>query len=207
MITFYTSNTQFQQKWVQKLSDGAKVCMTMAMLCFFFFTTITTATAQPQTSCPYNITLVTGYPSFDGTNTTFVWSVTNPTNSNAQDLSWWGFVPNTNCPTGMGLDESDIVRAGWGASVNAAIASSNTNALSVDIKADKSQECTGNTAILKFDHGTTGNTPTYYSLVLEGNWNTATMNAWYKSGSRTGPSRRVGSPSTSCDGWGCGRPS
>ena len=95
MTTFTLPNTHFQQRWVTKLSDGYKVCMTLVTLCFLFVINSFTSQVQAQTTCAYDIDLVDGYPKYDAASntTTFVWSVTNPNpgngnNGTVQALSW-----------------------------------------------------------------------------------------------------------------------
>ena len=156
------------------------------LFCLALFNTIVIGTAQAQ-QCPYNISLVSR--SFDtaSNQTIFVWKVVNPipgngNNGTVQDLSHWGFMTNSCQDPTTALKDSDIVSAGIGSTSNPA----EHNSKKVKIERDPSQDCTGNTPVLKFDAGGNGSTPGYYSLQLKGNWGTGDLNAYYKSGSRTG---------------------
>lgn len=106
------------------------------------------------------------------------WKVTNPNPGNGnggtiQNLSHWGFTP------GGCLSTSDIV--------SAAYSSNNTNWTSFNpsIQPDPSQSCsTGN--VLKFDFGSNGSATSYYRLVVNRHFTEGTVQAYYKSGNRTG---------------------
>jgi hypothetical protein len=57
--------------------------------------------------------------------------------------------------------------------------------------------------VFKFDFGTTGNQPSYYRLVLNAYYPTATVTGYYRSGRRTGCGeflfQGVGCPDTGVD--------
>ena len=192
MDTFTLSNPYLQKVWGRMPGDWFKAFKPIVMLSLIFCFNIFNSVTQAQSSCPYNISLVSKTYNAATNQTTFVWSVVNPNpgngnggnggNGTVQDLSHWGFLISP-CPNpANALSEDDIVRGGTGATANPASHSS----LSLGLQDDKSQDCTGGADVLKFDAGTSGTAPTYYSLVLSGNWGTGDLNAYYKSGNRTG---------------------
>ena len=186
MQIFTTSNSPFQLQRPVKLSQGSMFDSFRLLFCFCLFNCVITVTTQGQ-QCPYDISLVSKTFNAATNRTTFVWKVFNPHpgngyNGTVQDLSHWGFTINSCQNPADALHESDIIWAGTGSSSNP----NNQNSLNVEIHVDPSQNCTGNTPVLKFDVGTNGSTPRYYSLVLSGNWGTADLHAYYKSGSHTG---------------------
>jgi len=129
----------------------------------------------------YNVSLAVAH---ENGNTIFTWTVTNPNPGNGsgttlQDLSHWDFVPST-C-----LDQNwqDVISASY-----------NTGSGWVaitplpDIEPDpslKKDGCYG-ADVFKFDQGTSGKTPTMYQMVLDGNWGTGDLHAYFKSGTNTG---------------------
>src|SRR5436190_4736794 len=186
MQTFTTKNPAYQLLSPKKFIEGPMFHSVRFLLCFVLFNNVFIATAQAQ-QCPYDISLVSRTYNSTSGRTTFVWKVFNPNpgngnNGTVQDLSHWGFKINSCSNPADALHESDIVSAGTGSSSNP----SNHSPLRVEIHADPSQNCTANIPVLKFDVGTNGSTPRYYSLVLSGTWGTADLHAYYKSGSRTG---------------------
>ncbi len=198
MQTFTPKNSPLLLHLSKNPGKGSKYYSIRLLFCFLLFNTVFNAATLAQT-CPYDISLVSR--SYDaGTNrTTFVWKVVNPNpgngnNGTVQGLSHWGFIPNACTNPADALKASDIVSAGSGKTSNPA----EHNSKKVKIERDPSQDCTGNTPVLKFeggggdddDHGEhDGDDQSdrrYYSLVLTGNWGQADLHAFYKSGSRTG---------------------
>ena len=186
MKTFTMSKNCFQHKWDMRLCDEFKAWKLLTFLCLFFLENNFNLSIQAQSTCAYNISLVSRTYNATENQTTFVWRVVNPNpgngnNGTVQDLSHWGFSINQ-CPDpNDALNEESIVRAGTGSSPDPNTHSS----LNVGLHVDNSQQCI-NTPVLKFNRGTSGSAPRYYSLVLHGNWGTGNLNAYYKSGSRTG---------------------
>ena len=186
MQTLTTKNSPFQLPHSKKSIEGPMFYPLRLLFCFILFSIVfNTATQAHQ--CPYEISLVSKTYNATANRTTFVWKVVNPHPGNGndgtvQDLSHWGFTINPCSNPADALHQSDIVSAGTGSSSNPA----NHSPLNVEIHVDPSQNCTANIPVLKFDVGTNGSTPRYYSLVLSGNWGTADLHAYYKSGSRTG---------------------
>jgi hypothetical protein len=176
----------FQFQHTKRLSKRLVLYGFRLLLCIFLFNNLVSSIALGQ-PCPYDISLVSRTYNAATNQTTFVWKVANPNpgngnNGTIQDLSHWSIMTNSCSNPAEALREIDIVSAGTGSSSNSA----DHSILNVGIKPDPSQACTGNTPLLKFDAGGNGSAPKYYSLVLSGNWGTGNLNAYYKSGSRTG---------------------
>jgi hypothetical protein len=113
-----------------------------------------------------------------GSNYVWTWSVTNPnpgngTNGTLQNLSHWS------------LAVSDVVSLQNIVSVAYSTDGINWVNMPISYAIDKSQECYTGT-VLKFDHGTTGDAPTYYQLVLNTEFTTGVTTANFKSGAKTG---------------------
>jgi len=185
MQIFTTTTSPLQLQHSRIFNEGSMSYAFRFLFCFFLFNTGFNATTQAQ--CPYDISLVSKTYNPTANRTTFVWKVVNPhpgngNNGTVQDLSHWGFTINPCTNPANALHQNDIVSAGTGTSSNPA----NHTPLNVEIHVDPSQNCTANIPVLKFDVGTNGSTPRYYSLVLSGNWGTADLHAYYKSGVRTG---------------------
>jgi hypothetical protein len=186
MQTSTFTGSPFQIQGTKKFSKRSMFYTFRLLLCIFLFNNLFNSIAQGQ-PCPYDISLVSRTYDTAANQTIFVWKVVNPNpgngnNGTIQDLSHWGFMANTCTNPADALKESDIVSAGTGSSSNSADHSS----IPVDIKPDPSQVCTGNNPLLKFNAGGNGSAPKYYSLVLSGNWGPGNLEAYYKSGSRTG---------------------
>jgi hypothetical protein len=186
MQTFTRLNPSFHLQCFIELNRRPITGSIRLLFGLFLFNTIFYTTTQAQ-QCPYNISLASRTYNSTTNRTTFVWKVVNPNpgngnNGTAQDLSHWGFTANTCSNPADALKESDIISAGTGSGSTPG----NHSSIKVEIKRDPSQDCTGNTPVLKFDAGGNGSTPKYYSLVLNGNWGPGDLHAYYKSGSRTG---------------------
>src|SRR5215213_5546402 len=126
--------------------------------------------------------------------TIFTWTITNPNPGNGsgttlQNLSHWDFVPGT-C-----LDENwqDVLSASY----NTGSGWQTISPLPV-IEPDPSLVKLGCVYddVFKFDQGTSGNTPTQYRLVLNGNWGTGELHAYFKSGTITGFCVHVARPAS-----------
>jgi hypothetical protein len=134
----------------------------------------------------YDVKLTVTYES--GT-TVFVWKITNPnpgngTGTTIQNLSHWDFVANACDDPNKGLEQnwSDVVAAYYTTDP-----STWTQILPTpQIQPDPSIKACTTADLVKFDHGTSGSTPTYYKLVLAGSWDKANTTAWFKSGANTG---------------------
>lgn len=186
MQTFTTKKTPLQPLCTEKFNKRAIVNSLRLLVSLFLFSYIFNASAQAQ-QCAYNISLVSRTYHSSSNRTVFVWKVFNPnpgngTNGTVQDLSHWGFTINPCSNPADALHENDIIHASTGYSPDP----DDQEEIQVEIKRDPSQNCTGETPVLKFDKGTHESTPRYYSLILSGNWGTADLHAYYKSGSRTG---------------------
>lgn len=138
---------------------------------------IITADAPPS----YQVTLETGYPkdNYNGTYT-WLWKIvnTNPgngKNGTTQNLSHWDLVA-PEC-----LVQTDLVTAATGTDPNA------LTTFIPSISSDNSNDCTtGLTQLIKFNEGTNGSTPTYYSLTISKNLSVSTDAVlYYKSGINT----------------------
>jgi hypothetical protein len=119
----------------------------------------------------------------------FVWTITNPnpgngTNGTLQNLSHWTFVAGACTDPNLGIEQnwSDVLGADY--KYNAADPWTPIVPIPV-IQPDPSQNCTS-ANVFKFDKGTSGSNATYYRLVLEGHYGTATTTAYFKSGANTG---------------------
>jgi hypothetical protein len=119
--------------------------------------------------------------------TIFVWTITNPNPGNArnnsgtiQNLSHWDFAPSQ-CLTDNWQDVKEASYnlndgTGWQQILplptvqpdNAMDAGTTFNCTTGDV--------------FKFNYGTNGGTPTQYKIVLEGNWGTADLLTYFKSG-------------------------
>jgi hypothetical protein len=137
-----------------------------------------------SSSCTdYVVTLTRTYANGQ---TTFIWTIVNPnpgngSNGTLQNLSHWSFIPG--CPENNGLEQnwSDIYSASY--SYNGV---NYTDIVPVpEFAPDPSQNCT-NANVFKFNQGTSSSAPTYYKLVLWGNYGTDLMTAYFKSGANTG---------------------
>lgn len=126
---------------------------------------------KPTSNCyDYQITMTR---TFQDGKTQFVWKIVNPvpgngSNGTQKDLSHWGFKPQ--CIGGADLNyyPQDILAAYY--SYN-----NNTNWVQIvptpKITKDPSSSCMlPGEETFKFDYGTRGSQPTYYKLVLNGNW-------------------------------------
>jgi len=122
-------------------------------------------------------------------NTIFTWTIQNPNPGNGsgstiQNLSHWAFIPST-C-----LDDNwqDVLSASYNSGAGWVTITPTPN-----IGPDPSMVNNGCylNDVFKFDQGTKGSTITYYRLVLEGNWGTGDLNAFFKSGSVTGCCQRT----------------
>ncbi|MGK2864579.1 MAG: hypothetical protein ACSLE0_21800 [Chitinophagaceae bacterium] len=135
--------------------------------------------APPPAVCnpnAYSITLES--QSQVNANWEWVWSVqnTNPgngKNGTVQDLSHWG------------------MQLAACANVNSVISAAystdgfNWTYFTPSYKSDPSQTCM-TTPVLKFDFGTSGNTKTYYRLIVNENFAVGMVQGYYKSGVNTG---------------------
>ena len=114
----------------------------------------------------------------NGANWEWIWSVQNPNpgngnNGTVQNLSHWGM------QFGSCFIWSSVVGAAYSSNGNA------WTSFTPVYTVDPSQSCM-TTPVLKFDFGTTGNTPSYYKLVLNQNLQPGYVPGYFKSGSRTG---------------------
>jgi hypothetical protein len=149
----------------------------------------------PSSSCmDYNVSLSRSY---DGVQTTFIWSITNPRPGNGKDgtlqnLSHWTFIPG--CAGDQGLEQnwSDIT----GAEYSTDGQTWNVIDPTPTLQPDPSQTCSS-ANVFKFDQGTTGAATTYYKLTVLGNYGTEKNTAVFKSGANTGCCTRE------VDGIGC----
>jgi hypothetical protein len=133
----------------------------------------------------YNVALAR---TFNGSQTTFIWTITNPSpgngsNGTTQNLSHWSFVPG--CPGADGLEQnwSDIIRAEYSYDGGTTWTVISPTPI---LKPDPSQTCSS-ANVFKFDFGTSGSTPTMYKMVVSGNYAEDANNfAIFKSGVKTG---------------------
>jgi hypothetical protein len=115
---------------------------------------------------------------FDGTNWVWTWSIENlnPGNGNdgtAQDLSNWGM------QFGSCFTFTSVVGASYSGD------GINWTTFTPSLASDPSQTCI-NTAVLKFDFGTTDVARSYYRLVISTDYPPGTATGYIKSGSGTG---------------------
>lgn len=130
-----------------------------------------------ETNCyDYQITMTRSY---DNGKTTFVWRIINPVpgngnNGTQKDLSHWGFKPECEGGEDLNYHPEDILAAYY--SYNNM--QNWTQILPTPtIKNDPSSRCMApEDQSFKFDFGTRGSSPTYYKLVLDGNWSEAGPN-------------------------------
>jgi len=141
-------------------------------------------TFEPRTcTLSYDVTLNVDKTSVPG-KTVFTWTITNPAPGNGkdcstlQDLGHWDFVPSQ-CLTD---NWQDVVEASYNSGTGWTLISP-LPSIEVDHSLDGSCE-TGN--VFKFDYKTSGSTPTQYRLVLNGNWGTDKLSAYFKSGNFSG---------------------
>ena len=152
------------------------------------------ATKRPSSSpggtcANYNVALSR---SFENGQTSFVWTVTNPnpgngTNGTLQNLSHWSFIPG--CAGDLGLEQN------WSDIISAQISFDGSTWTVIGptpiLTPDPSQSCS-NANVFKFNYGTSGSNPSYYKLVIKGNYAEAEDNfAVFKSGANTGCCTRI----------------
>ena len=133
----------------------------------------------------YSVNLTRDY---SNRQTTFVWTITNPrpgngSNGTLQNLSHWSFIPG--CAGDQGLEQnwSDIISADYSTDGGTTW---NLISPTPTLQPDPSQTCS-NANVFKFDHGTSGSTPTKYRIRLSGNYASSLDNfAIFKSGAKTG---------------------
>ncbi len=132
------------------------------------------ATAKPPVgtnNCyDFQITMTRTYA--DG-QTTFIWKIVNPKpgngkNGTQQDLSHWAFKPQCVGGEDLNYHPQDILAAYYSYNNDY---SWNQIIPTPKMKADPSSSCMSpEEHVFKFDFGTSGSKPTYYKLVLAGNW-------------------------------------
>lgn len=153
------------------------------------------ATEVTSLVSPYNVTLLLKNVPTGDCNYLWMWSVTNPNPGNGtttntkgltvQDLSHWGFNLSNCTDPENALSASNVVKVEYkkGGDPNV---SDGWMLLSTAIGKDKSQSCTGDATVFKFDAGTNGSTPTYYRLTLNDKFYEAPVSGYFKSGVNTG---------------------
>jgi|GEM_PF-3327710 len=165
-----------------RFTAGIKLYLTLTALSALLLNNL----YAQSNNCNYDVTLVSRVYNSATNQTTFTWSVVNPNpgngdNGTMQALSHWGFMM-PNCPPGS--PQIQFVSGQISSNANFPTGGQTQN-FSPSIAEDRSQNCmTG--PVLKFDAGTNGTNPTYYRVTVQGNYNSGTVDAYFKSGSRTG---------------------
>jgi hypothetical protein len=141
--------------------------------------TLSARQVAPSGACNSNAYIVTleSHNIVNG-NWEWIWSVQNSnpgngSNGTVQDLSHWGMQFGS-C-------------FNWNSVVSAAFSGDGITWITFipSYQIDPSQSCM-TTQVLKFDFGTTGNTKSYYKLIVNQNFAVGNITAYYKSGRNTG---------------------
>ncbi|MBL7744282.1 MAG: hypothetical protein JNN00_12470 [Chitinophagaceae bacterium] len=133
----------------------------------------------PQGVCNPNAYVITlESRSFTNGYWEWTWSVynSNPGNGNngtVQNLSHWGM------QLGSCVNFSSVVSGAYSSD------GSNWTSFTPSYQPDPSQGCM-TAPVIKFDFGTTGNTKSYYRLIVNQDFTEGTVPGYYKSGSNTG---------------------